>query len=179
MGLFEAIYQHLQSEALGKALSDKISPVLPTTLTPEEKTSITSAVSDVARQYEMELLEITRKQDNEVAEQIKELEGIERDLQGGSWLGSVLRLLRGSQRLVWGYAVLVIDFMVFSGSWSLADKTKQLGAEASTIVGQPIISAFWVINLLVLAVLFGERAVMNLLPIIRGAGSGEVVKPKA
>ncbi len=178
MSLFDAISQHQQSSGLGKTLSDTLSPVFTAAaLTLEQKDIITSAISDIARQYEIKLLEIAKEQDEQISEKIKELEGTERDLQAGSWLGSFLRLLRGSQRLVWGYAVLFFDFMVFSGSWNLASLTKQFGTDASTVVGENIISAFWVINLLVLAVLFGERAIINLLPIIQGLRSGQ--SPKA
>ena len=54
---------------------------------------------------------------------------------------------------VWGFATMYIDYMVFSKQWVIADDS-------------PLNNAFFVLNILVLGFLFGERAVRNVLPII-------------
>ena len=53
---------------------------------------------------------------------------------------------------VWGFAVLYADMMWFSGKWGVMTAQQE--------------SALWVINLLVLGFIFGERAVANLAPVI-------------
>jgi len=79
-------------------------------------------------------------------------EGTASDLKSIPVLGAVMLFLRGSQRPVWGFATILLDYQVFSASWKLDD---------------PIISnAFWVVNFLVLGFLFGERAVTNIMPFI-------------
>lgn len=80
------------------------------------------------------------------------LEGTASDLKSMPVLGPLMLFLRGCQRPVWGFGTLYIDFMVFSGTWKLVAGTQE--------------SAFWVVNILVLGFLFGERAVQNVAPFL-------------
>jgi len=76
-----------------------------------------------------------------------------KDLESVPVAGRTLLFLRGVQRIVWGFSTLYLDFMVFSKAWTI---------EAESLEG----SVFFLINLLVLTVLFGETAVKALLPVV-------------
>lgn len=89
----------------------------------------------------------------EFNQRIKDLEGTASDLIAAGVFGKVVLFMRGAQRPIWGYGVMYLDYMVFSGNWLVQDE--QLKA------------TFWVINLLVLGFLFGERAVKNVAPMIK------------
>jgi hypothetical protein len=82
-----------------------------------------------------------------------DLEGTAKDLKSIPILGPVMLFLRGSQRPVWGFACMYLDFEVFGGAWKLNDPQ--------------IAGAFYTINFLVLGFLFGERAIANVAPAIR------------
>ena len=90
--------------------------------------------------------------ERQVTERISLLEGTATDLRSVPIIGPIMLFMRGIQRPVWGFGTMYVDFNWFSGSWG--DMTQQQE------------SALWVINLLVLGFLFGERAVANLAPII-------------
>ena len=55
--------------------------------------------------------------------------------------------------------------MVFSARWKMEDLVASVG---DNTIGRNVESAFWVVNLLVLGFLFGERAAKNVLPMLRG-----------
>lgn len=90
---------------------------------------------------------------DQVTERAAELEGTASDLKAIPILGPLMLFLRGSQRVAWGFGVLFMDWSIFIAGHSLPD---------SEIIQQ----AFWIVNLLVLGFLFGERAVANILPLL-------------
>ena len=94
-------------------------------------------------------------------------------MNNAGWLGRIVIFLRGAQRPIWGYFVLVMDIMVFSGRWNLV----KLAEQTKTASMVDIQSAFWIINFLVLGFLFGERAVKNVMPLLQkqmgGGGSDQ------
>ena len=132
----------------------------PPSLSDADKKKIEQAIRQSARDHEIKLLEIAHNEQQEFNDRIKEMEGTSGDLIKAGPLGKVIIFLRGAQRPIWGYFVLIMDFMVFSGKWDLCS------AQGETAVGVDMVSAFWIINLLVLGFLFGERAVRNVLPLI-------------
>jgi hypothetical protein len=88
--------------------------------------------------------------DREFNARIRDLEGTAADLKSLPVLGNIMLFLRGSQRPIWGFCTLFLDYQVYSGAWKLTSGTQQ---EA----------AFYIINFLVLGFLFGERAVQNVM----------------
>ena len=90
--------------------------------------------------------------ERQVTERISLLEGTATDLRSVPIIGPIMLFMRGAQRPVWGFAVLYADMMWFSGKWGVMTPQQE--------------SALWVINLLVLGFIFGERAVANLAPVI-------------
>lgn len=137
---------------IGSKIVDKVMAQFPDKLSEADKATLEMAVTGATREHEVKLMQLAAEQDKEFNTRIKELEGTARDLSGFGWLGSIVVFLRGCQRPVWGYLVLYMDIMWFSGKWSGLSEQQE--------------SAFWIINLLVLGFLFGERAVKNLMPMI-------------
>lgn len=86
-----------------------------------------------------------------LTQRIGELEGTAKDLQAMPVLGPVMLFLRGSQRPVWGFGTLYLDYMVFSQEWPLPPDSA-------------VESAFYAVNFLVAGFLFGERAMKNVMP---------------
>jgi hypothetical protein len=119
----------------------------------EDKAKIEMAIMNQAHSIELELLISENEFIKEHNQKIKDLEGTAKDLEGFGLVGKLIIFLRGLQRPLWGYCVMYLDFMVFSGKWDVKGDEQMM-------------SAFWVINLLVLGFLFGERAVKNVMPIV-------------
>ncbi len=90
-------------------------------------------------------------------DRIAQQEGTASDLKTIPFLGPIMLFLRGAQRPIWGFGVLYMDFMIFSGAWILKVNENGSGMQEN---------AFWVINFLVLGFLFGERAIKNVLPLV-------------
>ena len=122
--------------------------------TKEEKAAIKLELTKFLHQKEIEARELTYKEQQQFNERIKQLEGTASDLNQSGWLGRVVLFFRGAQRPIWGFAAMYIDFMVFSGRWTINPNTE-------------ISSAFWILNGLVLGFLFGERALLNIAPKVK------------
>ena len=75
------------------------------------------------------------------------------DLSGIPFFSSFFFFARGCQRVLWSIFTLILDWKVFSNSWKLQADT-------------PIESTFFIVNILVLAFLFGEIALKNMTPSI-------------
>jgi len=161
MSIFGKVVDFL-SAGIGKTIVDTVSGQFPAKLTAKEKSDIEAAIMEATRQHELELLTIAKEEDAEFNRRIKDMEGTAKDLQQFGFFGRLIVFLRGAQRPIWGYGVLVLDFLVFSKAWRLPD------SESGSF---SLESAFWVINFLVLGFLFGERAMRNVLPIIENMRS--------
>ncbi|GLR72675.1 hypothetical protein [Agaribacter marinus] len=164
MSFFNKVTEFLTG-GFGSKIVDKVLKQFPDRLSDAEKAQIQAAIIDASREHEMKLLQFAKEQEEEFNQRIIEMEGTAKDLAQFGWLGRIIIFLRGAQRPIWGYSVLWIDFMVFSGKWELHEMSKTIG---NNVVGSNIESAFWVINLLVLGFLFGERAMKNVLPLFKG-----------
>lgn len=125
---------------------------LPPDLSPTEKASMELELQRLAFERQKQADAIMADAEKRVTERISLLEGTATDLRAIPWLGPIMLFLRGAQRPVWGFAVLYADMMWFSRGWEVMTPQQE--------------SALWVINLLVLGFIFGERAVANLAPVI-------------
>lgn len=95
-----------------------------------------------------------------------EMEGTAKDLMAIPVLGHIMLFLRGAQRVIWGFGALWMTFMVLSGSWSFSMTVQGPAGDTLAVSDTQKMFLFICIDLLVLATLFGERALRNLLPII-------------
>lgn len=164
MSFFSKVTDFLTG-GIGSKIVDKVLKQFPDRLSDAEKAEIQAAVVEATREHEIKLLEFAKEQDEDFNSRIKELEGTASDLKQFGWPGKIIIFLRGTQRPLWGYSVLYMDFMVFSGQWKIDEFVKVVGTNT---IGANIESAFWVINFLVLGFLFGERAMKNVLPLFKG-----------
>jgi hypothetical protein len=137
---------------LGGKLIDAAKEYFPPAMSDAEKKAAELEMLKVAHEVEVELLQETTKAQAEFNQRIKDLEGTAKDLKVIPIIGPLVIFLRGLQRPVWGFAVMWIDFNVFSGIWKLETEMLQ--------------NAFWLVNFLVLGFLFGERALQNVLPFL-------------
>lgn len=139
---------------IGQFAKDAASIVDRFVQTKDEKSEIKRALIELAHKQEMEVQEKIFEAEHEFNERIKDMEGTAKDLNQSGWAGKFVLFLRGAQRPLWGYAVIYMDFMIFSGRWAIPEENPQLQ------------NAFWIINFLVLGFLFGERAVKNVGPLV-------------
>ena len=151
MGLLDSVVNTLTG-GLGSQIVDTITKYLPPDLSPEQKANIDLAAQNIELQKARDGIQAQQEAEKLVNERIAMYEGTASDLKSVPYIGALMLLLRGSQRVAWGFGTLWLDFQVFSGTYKLTD---------------PIISnSFWVVNFLVLGFLFGERAVTNVMPFI-------------
>ncbi len=140
----------------GGGLVDSITKViekyLPPDMSPAEKAAMELELQRMAFEKQKQADSMMADAERRVTERISLLEGTATDLRSIPFIGPIMLFMRGAQRPVWGFAVLYADMMWFSGEWGVMTTQQE--------------SALWVINLLVLGFIFGERAVANLAPVI-------------
>lgn len=152
MGILTKIIETL-SGGFGSKLVETVRGYFPPSMSDAEKKDFELKLLDATHRHELELLEAAQSAEEEFNQRIKDLEGTASDLARIPILGPVMLFLRGCQRPAFGIFTLVMDYLVFSGSWAIAE-------------GSRLEAAFFAINLLVLGFLFGERAVRNVLPLL-------------
>jgi hypothetical protein len=171
MAIFEKVMDFLTG-GIGEKIVDTVEKSLPPNISDAEKAQIDQAIRQAAREQELQLLALSQQEQENFNTRVRELEGTSADLNNAGWLGKIVIFLRGAQRPIWGYFVLFMDIMVFSGKWNLIALAKQTNNTSFV----DIQSAFWIINFLVLGFLFGERAVKNVMPLLQkqmGGGSDQ------
>jgi hypothetical protein len=136
---------------LFKEVKSLVQDYFPPDMSPQQRAELEIKLQEIAASKEIQASRLILEAEQALTQRITQLEGSAQDLRAVPLVGPLVIFLRGLQRPLWGYAVLYIDFMWFSGKWSLEGQQE---------------SAMWVINLLVLGFLFGERAVQNLAPLI-------------
>ncbi|MGI9275615.1 MAG: hypothetical protein ACR2PT_12315 [Endozoicomonas sp.] len=169
------------SGGVGSKIVDTVAAHFPPDMSEQEKEQMKLVIAKASREYELELLRVVQKEQESFNQRIKDLEGTAADLNQAGWLGRIILFLRGLQRPIWGFAVLYLDFMVFSGAWPVSQKAAGSDSGAAKEGANNVItsftatdleSAFWVINFLVLGFLFGERAVRNVMPFFQARFGG-------
>lgn len=149
MGLLTEVGNVLTG-GLGSAIVDGIKAYFPPSMSEEQKANLSLAVENIALQKTIEANKALNDAEKSLNERIAMYEGSASDLKAIPVLGAIMLFIRGAQRPVWGMATLFIDYQVFGGMWKLDNNMTQ--------------NSFWVVNFLVLGFLFGERAIMNVMP---------------
>lgn len=140
------------SGGLANTVMDGIKAYFPPDMTQEQKAAVNLELQRIELEKQQAVSKAVAEAERAINERIAISEGTAKDLLALPVIGRLLIFARGAQRPVWGFATLFADYMWFSGAWP--DLTAQQE------------SALWVINLLVLGFLFGERAVQNVAPLI-------------
>lgn len=146
------------SGSLFKEVKDVVMAYYPPEASPKERADMELALMRLEMDKTVAANTAINDAENSLNKRIADLEGTASDLKAIPFFGTLVLFARGMQRPIWGYVVMWGDYMWFSGQWVLEDQQH---------------SALWVINLLVLGFLFGERAVQNLAPLIT-----EMIKAK-
>lgn len=109
-------------------------------------------LAQIAAQEKKDDAAADNEADRLLTDRIAQLEGTASDLNGVPVLGPAMLFLRGSQRIVIGYGTAFLDYEWLVGALGqIGDMQQRLLMMAS---------------LLVFAVLFGERAIKNVAPVI-------------
>lgn len=138
--------------SLVDSVLDTVKAYLPPGMTPQQEAELKLELERLAFEKQKQADAMMADAERQVTERISLLEGTATDLRSVPFIGPIMLFMRGVQRPVWGFAVLYADMMWFSGKWGEMSEQQE--------------SSLWVINLLVLGFLFGERAVANLAPVI-------------
>lgn len=139
------------TSAVLEGVWDAVKDALPDS---EAKIAARTKLEEVLRAREKDQLDTAVALADSLNQRIAAYEGTASDLKSVPFIGSLLLLARGAQRPIWGYGVLWLDYKIYSGLWVI--KADQVELQ----------TAFYVINFLVLGFLFGERALVNLLPVV-------------
>ncbi|MBN1930730.1 MAG: hypothetical protein JW786_03885 [Desulfobacterales bacterium] len=144
----------LIDESFTTDVVDEIRKNIPTSLDQKDAEVIIANIKSAVACKVSQVTAAVENAEEEVNNQIESISNTTNDLKQLPRLGKIGLFLRGIQRPVWGFAVLYIDLMVFSGSggWKIEDDS-------------PLSATFLALNILVLGFLFGERAIKNLLPL--------------
>lgn len=113
-----------------------------------------------------EMRELELKEQEEHNRHVAEMEGTAKDLLAVPVLGQIMLFLRGSQRIVWGFGALWITYCVLAGKWVFVQQVMAPNGVTATVTDTQRMFLVISIDLLVLATLFGERALRNILPIV-------------
>jgi len=144
---------------VGKRIVDTVAGQFPEKMSDLEKSQMEIAVMKIVNEEKDKALARWNEQEEIFYERIKAMEGTASDLLQLPVIGRIVIFLRGIQRPLWGFLVLYMDLMIFSGKWSISRI-----AAANPEIAPDLVSLIWLINLVVLAFLFGERAVKNVMP---------------
>lgn len=151
MAIFDKIASMFGGGLVDSVL-ETVKAYFPPGMTPQQEAELRLNIERMAFEKQKQADAMLADAERQVTERISLLEGTATDLRAVPIIGPLMLFMRGIQRPVWGFAVLYADMMWFSGKWGQMSTQQE--------------SALWVINLLVLGFLFGERAVANLAPII-------------
>ena len=136
---------------LFKEIREGVQAYFPPDLTPLQKAEIERGMAEILASKEVEANKVLNDAAQQLDRRIAEPEGTASDLKSIPLLGPIVLFLRGLQRPVWGFAVLVMDWKWFFGVGTFTEQQQ---------------TALIVINMLVLGFLFGERTIKNLEPLI-------------
>lgn len=151
MAFFDKIAD-LFSGGLVDSIVKTVEKYLPPDMSDADKAAMSLELDKLAFEKQRQADAAISDAEKRVTERISLLEGTATDLRAIPLVGPIMLFLRGVQRPVWGFSTMYADLMWFSGKWGTMTPQQE--------------SALWVVNLLVLGFLFGERAVANLAPII-------------
>ena len=117
-----------------------------------QKERLKAEVAQLVHEQELQMQNAELEATAEFNNRIKELEGTAADLIQAGWLGRIVLFLRGLQRPLWGYGTFYFNLQYFTGKIEMTPQGESL---------------LYVIDILVLGFLFGERAVKNVAPMVK------------
>ncbi len=150
MGMLDKIANVLSGSLFGE-VKDLVKTYFPPDMTAEQKAQLEIKLMELELTKQVQLSAALAESESAITNRISQLEGTAQDLRAIPIVGPIVIFFRGMQRMLWGYGTFMADFYWFSGKWQLQEQQE---------------SALWIINILVLGFLFGERAIQNVAPLI-------------
>jgi len=150
MSIFSKISDFVGGSLFGE-IKDGIMSYFPPDMTPQQKQEMELNVQRFLHDKEMQTNRMLSEASAQLDKRIAEQEGTASDLKAIPFLGPIIIFMRGLQRPVWGFAVLIMDYKWFFGTYNFSEQQE---------------AAMMAINILVLGFLFGERTIKNLSPLI-------------
>ena len=137
--------------SLFKEIKETVTSYFPPSMSEAEKFEAEQKIQEFLHQKELDVSKMIIEESAQLDNRIAQQEGTASDLKQMPILGPIVLFLRGLQRPAWGFMTMWMDVKWFFGTYEF-DEQQQ--------------TAMIVINCLVLAFLFGERAIKNLEPLI-------------
>ena len=141
------------SGGLGSKLIDGIKNYFPPSMSEKEKSDLKIKLMELSRIQENELIQLANASEAEFNQRIKDMEGTASDLKSIPIIGTIIIFLRGCIRPIFCYVTIYMDFMVLSSGWNLSGEMR-------------LQMILLILNILVLAFVFGERGIKNVMPIV-------------
>lgn len=172
MGFFGVLQSMFTGDANGGVagkIIDTVKDYFPPDMSDEEKANLNLAITQAIHKQEMDILNAAHEEEVEFNKRTVAMEGTAQDLIQAGWLGKIALFFRGFQRILWSYGIFVFDVFWLMGkvdfptTMSITDPNN---SGVQMIVPNPIVAFIVTVNVLVLAFLFGERALKNLTPMI-------------
>lgn len=137
---------------------DLVKGRFPEKMSEKEEAELKIDLMKLENDKKVKVLNAWNEQEKNWQDHIKEMEGTAKELLAIPILGHLMVFLRASLRPIISALTIYADLMIWSGSWNL---TVTAGANADQAW-----ALLWMVNILVFSVLFGERAMKNILPLI-------------
>jgi len=128
-----------------------------------EQAQIELQIREAAHKHEVEKIVAWNEQEKQFQEFVSQHEGTASDLKAIPILGHIMIFVRGCLRPLVTLVTLYADIQVLSGGWKL---TEAAGGDAA--LASQYSSMLWIINIVVLVFLFGERGIKNVMPLVEG-----------
>ncbi len=137
----------------GEEMAKRILEALPTTFDEQVQKNISLKIESLIDKQTSDIKIARANLKAEIDSRIQALASSTKDLEKVPVVGTLGLFIRGMQRPIWTLSLLYVDLKVLSNSWTIT-------------AGSQVESVFWLLNLLILGFLFGERAVKNVMPVI-------------
>lgn len=168
-GVIKTMFSNDSGGGIAGKIIDTVKDYFPPDMTEADKINLELSITSAVHKQEMEILEKAHEEEVEFNKRTIAMEGTAQDLIQAGWLGKIALFFRGFQRILWSYGIFVFDVFWLMGKVNFPNTvsiTDPNNAEAMILVPNPIIAFVVTVNVLVLAFLFGERALKNLTPMI-------------
>ena len=145
-----------------KGVASFVKGQFPDKLSEADQLQIQMKVTEIANAQINKAAELAGAETVEFNDRIKLMEGTASDLKAIP----VMLFLRGAQRPVWSMATMYFDWIWFNGSAFTEQQSTALIVINRSAFTEQQSTALIVINSMVLGILFGERTLKNLEPLL-------------
>lgn len=168
-GVLKTMFSADSGNGIAGKIIDTVKDYFPPDMTEQDKVNLELTITTAVHKQEMEILEKAHEEEVEFNKRTVTMEGTAQDLIQAGFLGKIALFFRGFQRILWSYGIFIFDVFWVTGKINFQNTisvTDPNNSGSIILVPNPIIAFIVTVNVLVLAFLFGERALKNLTPMI-------------